>query len=303
MGKELDDAFGASAPGDEAVADDAAAEAGVESDVVEADAGEADDGASKAAKPQRTVPLQALDEARLEQKRLKDDLRAANDKIGRMNQRFEDVLKLFQQPKQEQQKDDTPPIDEEPLANLDTRMRRIEADRQKGQQLTAQQREVSAALEEIGAVEADFARTQKDYFKALEFLRTKRAEELELLHPAATPAQRKKIQDDEEYFFARANIKAGRNPAELAYNFAKKAGYQPEGAAAPDGKKSKAAEKIEALKKGAEAATSITDLGGDEPDLTLERLADLEGEEFSKAFDRLVGGGRTSNSLNGLFGK
>lgn len=298
MAKELDDVFNG-APADEDLQDDTQDETPPDGGV-SASEGEDDAGDAASPRPQRTVPLQALDEARLELRRLKDDLTLRDQKIERMNQRFEDFIKMVGGGvrQQQQPKEELPSLDEEPVANIDTRLKKIEQIAAKSEQMALTQAEMNALGQAISRAEQAFRKTKPDYFEALAHVRQMKMEVMAEAAPWATEAELIAEIQEEEIKLARSALANGHSPAEAAYRAALKYGYQPKTAG-----KVEAGKKIEQLKKGVAENKSLSDVPGvaqGRDELTLESLAELEGEEFSRAFDKLIGGGKR-DSLRGMF--
>jgi len=77
-------------------------------------------------------------------------------------------------------------------------------------------------------------------------------------------------------------LRAGKNPAQVVYEFAQHRGYKPNGEAKP----SEEGDKLERFKAGAEASKSLSGAGAkSEGTMTLERLAELADSDPA-AFDR-----------------
>ncbi len=91
----------------------------------------------------------------------------------------------------------------------------------------------------IQSSEAAFAQSQPDYMAAIQHIRDVRAQQLQIIHPTATPEQISQQITAEERGMAAAELARGNNPYETAYKIAKTYGYQrasapnPTAAAAP----------------------------------------------------------------------
>ena len=81
-------------------------------------------------------------------------------------------------------------------------------------------------------------------------------------------------------------VQRGADPAEAIYNVAKAHGYK-QAQAKPVSAAS--TEKIKTIEKGQKAATTLSGSGKTEGELSLEALADLEGQEFDNAWAKLMG--------------
>jgi len=105
------------------------------------------------------------------------------------------------------------------------------------------------------------------------------------------PVERANVIQYEEGMLVGRALKAGKDPAELIYSYAKSRGYAGNGAgsapAAPGGAPVQETEedKLARLEKGAAAAKSLSGTPGTaQNDITLERLAELANED-GEAFD------------------
>lgn len=101
---------------------------------------------------------------------------------------------------------------------------------QQQSQLTAQEVNQQRAMQQftanIQANEAGFVQQTPDYFEALNHLRTVRIGELKVFAPEATDEQLMNYVRVEELRGAAAVMQTGRNPAQVAYEFAKLRGYR-----------------------------------------------------------------------------
>lgn len=101
-------------------------------------------------------------------------------------------------------------------------------------QQTEQQKAQAEARETWGKVlesEATFVASTPDYHEALAHVRTVRTQQLQMLHPDATPQQIAQHIQGEEFQGAAQLVAQGKNPSEFYYNYAKTFGYKPKAAA------------------------------------------------------------------------
>jgi len=135
--------------------------------------------------------------------------------------------------------------------------------------------------------ENEFKSKTPDYDEASKFLIQSRNEELAEL--GYEPDQVKQMIDVERLTIAAQAKAQGKNPAELVYNIAKRRGFT---AKAPDGEKAAtegappvtSEQKIDAAKKGAEYATSLSNGRGNlPPGLTVQRLLEMSEADFDRA--------------------
>jgi hypothetical protein len=100
------------------------------------------------------------------------------------------------------------------------------------------------------------------------------------------PQERANMLQFEEGRIVGNAFSSDKSPAEVIYELAKFRGYKTvEGKSPPP--------KIETLKRGQRASKSLSGSGGSVDGMpTLEALADLEGDEFDKAFEKLANAGK-----------
>lgn len=96
-------------------------------------------------------------------------------------------------------------------------------------QLAAEQAVASA----IAAASDQFAAKQKDFGEALQFARTTRAKQIEILNPGLKPEQVIQIVGSEERQLAATLVRQGVDPAERVYRLAQSMGYTAKQAPSP----------------------------------------------------------------------
>lgn len=129
--------------------------------------------------------------------------------------------------------------------------------------------------------ERRFVKDTPDYFDAMQHLREVRDQELQM-YGVVDPTERQSILHREAMGIAWNAMQTGQNPAQKAYELARFRGYKP----GP-----KAAEKIDTLKKGAEAAKSLSGKGGEGPAaMSPEALLEMSDEDFDKHFEKVMRG-------------
>lgn len=244
---------------------------------------------AKADEP-KVVPIQALDEARHKYREVADRLAQEAEKRAKMEARFDEVMKRFNKPAPE-----APEYEKDPLGHLkhrdaETQAKLAEFEKWKAEQAT--QSETQAKEQEfVGkyqALAADYTKTNKDFPAAYTYVRESWASELSALGYA--PHEVAQQLNGWERGIAQKAIADGANPAERLMTVAKARGFKPAAAAAT--------QQLATLKKGAEAAKSLSNAGGDvEPPMTLEALAEMEGAEFDKMFDKIVFAGRKNTIM------
>lgn len=271
----------------------------LEADIAAAKPAETPAAASAEQKPaeaaeSKMVPIQALDEARHQLRELRDADRQKGEKIAAMNARFEEAMKRFQAQNQPK----APEYEQDPLGHLkhetgDVRAKLAEFEKWQKEQSERAEFETKERefRDKYVAVAQEYIKTQKDFPAAYTHLRESWASQLSAL--GFTPEETAQQLLMMERNIAQKAMAAGANPAERMYKAAQALGYKQ---TVPN-----ATQKMETLKKGAAAAKSLSNAGGEvEPPTTLEALAELEGAEFDKMFEKIVNGGRKSGGIAGL---
>lgn len=230
------------------------------------------------------VPHAALHEERLKRQALEKEL--ADLRAGR------------QQPQPEAQTQDLIDPETDPIAAL----KQIRDFQQQQREQGVLVRQNAEFAERVQTHEADFAAATPDYGDAIAHLRESRAKEI--MDVAKAIGQRFTQQQlaaqlrHEVLMTADVAFKAGKNPGEVFYELAKARGYALKEAAppkveAPPEPSKEAVETIDRITRGQRASKVA---GGDAPEaggeMTLERLAKLEGAAFDAGFAKFSAGQR-----------
>lgn len=224
---------------------------------------------------EKYVPIHALHEERERRKEL-------TQKLNGMEARFQEMLERMKTP--EQEPEPPPPLEENPVLNLDERIRRAEeALQQQNKQTTEQQRrqqQLQQQQQMIASYQADAARfseNQKDFTDAYRYWLEGRSSELTAM--GMTPAEADNVVKQEEAAAVWRAMQNGDSPAERMYNIAKARGFKPK-TQKPD---------IETIDRGQRASGSLSKSGGSAPPAdSLEALAAMSDEDFDKNFDRII---------------
>lgn len=123
----------------------------------------------------------------------------------------------------------------------------------------SQQAEVNAFLANVNSQVKAFTETHADYQDAYKHLATMRMQDFQDV--GMTPEQAKQAFGQEEIGITQRALQMGKNPAEIAYGMAKRYGYKPAAeapattpATTPTTPVKEAEDKLDAIKKGLEAA-------------------------------------------------
>jgi hypothetical protein len=229
----------------------------------------------------KNVPLAVLREEREKRQEIQNKLEETRRTMAQMEGRFQQLVQgLQQQGQQQQPQPQAPTPDEDPIGLL----RQMAAEREQTRQASAQQQAKAQFEQHVGALEAQYMQANPDYREAAEFLQTRRLADLEAMG-IADPHRRHAALYEETVGLAANAIASGKNPAEVAFNLARTWGFQPK-AQRQEQTVGAAEQKIEAAQRGQAASRSLSSGGGSSPQgLTLEAVANLSDEEFSKLSD------------------
>lgn len=225
----------------------------------------------------RFVPHEAFHEERMRRKEIQQKYYELQEKFARADERIKAIAERMAP------QESVPDKEEDPLGHA----------RYEQEQIRKQLEDSKRALEEktqrlhedmetmklrtfIEAQERQFTSKNTDYVEAINHLVSTRASILEEL---GLPKEEAIVRSQHELGdLATKAIEAGRNPAEVAYNMAKKMGFAA---------KAKEIEQIKTIQKGMDAAKSLSDAGGKQlsGELTAEALAEMSDDEFAKLSD------------------
>jgi len=221
----------------------------------------------------KMVPLPALHEARDIIKELKNKLAFVDD-----------VKKQLDEVRLQKQKESIPKYEEDPLGNLDHRIKE-QIDQKtslegKLQQIE-QHQQAQAMAYHVTALENEFRRTTPDYDKALNFVLDVKKAEIEMLgvnDPELLNQEVAKIANS----LSITALHQGKNPAEIVYGIAKRYGYKTE-----QPKPVSALGQLEAVKKAQDIAGKTLSKGGDvDASPSATKLASEKFNIFDPDFDK-----------------
>jgi len=226
------------------------------------------------------VPLHELKEERQKRQRAEQDLSTLMERTNVLLSQIQQVTA----PAPEQ----PPDRFEDPVGYLqwqnDQLLQRLEAQQQRGQeymQTQAQEQEALRFWNDYNQTINDYATKVPDFKAAADFLAQSRRSELAAMG-VTDPGQQDQIMWQDSFAIAAQAKQTGQNHAEIFYNLAKQRGYQ--GAAPPPPVKQQP-KSLDTVKRGQEAAQSLTNVGGTGGDyeLTAEALISMSEEEFTAA--------------------
>jgi hypothetical protein len=243
----------------------------------------------------KLVPIGALHEERQRRKDLDAALAAEKQARQTLEQRTNILLERIgqqQQPAQPngQQQQAIPDIGTDPVGHILARQAQAEAVLREivtavagREQQTQVQGQANAMMQRAAALERQFASENPDYNQALTHLMDSRR--ADLAEAGWTdPAEVDTMLAAEARGLAARALQLGRNPAEMAYNMAKKRGFAPpsgNGAAAAPA--ANAEQQLRNIARGQQQAPNLR--GSSSPPLTAQKLLELSDAEFSKMLD------------------
>ena len=231
-----------------------------------------------APKEQKTVPLSALHEARQKNKALLEQIqsseRAAKERFDAMEAKLNQLVN----PPPE-----IPSFEDNPAAYLKAKVEMTEAQQAeiyrvaKEQQARTQQEQQIAQIthaltEKMTEAEADFVQQTPDYLDAMKHLRKVVDSTLEI-NGETNPARRAEISRQQSLLLVENALRAGQNPAEVAYKFAKAYGWGGRGDT----------QRIASIAKGTSSTQSLGNSGSKESPLSLAALAQMDDDDFNAA--------------------
>lgn len=232
----------------------------------------------EAPKEQKTVPLSALHEARQKNKALLEQIqsseRAAKERFDAMEAKLNQLVN----PPPE-----IPSFEDNPAAYLKAKVEMTEAQQAeiyrvaKEQQARTQQEQQIAQIthaltEKMTEAEAEFVQQTPDYLDAMKHLRKVVDSTLEI-NGETNPARRAEISRQQSLLLVENALRAGQNPAEVAYKFAKAYGWSGRGDA----------QRISSIAKGTSSTQSLGNSGNKESPLSLAALAQMDDDDFNAA--------------------
>lgn len=255
----------------------------------------------------RFVPHQALHAEREERKKAQAELQTLRERQAILEDRWNTILKVQEQPAQE---DKGPPNPDEDIFGYmkwqGEQLNKIQQEResevkqrQEYEQQTQAEREVTTYWQ--SSVQ-DYAAREPDFQPAAQWLSDYRHKQLEALSAIdpnmANPAVRNQQIDAELKQIIQVARQKNQNPAELVHQLAKGWGYS--GAApATDAKVNNTLASLEAAQKASRTLAASGGKSGSDP-LTPEAIASMSNEEFAqwsadpanqKRFERMLKGG------------
>lgn len=243
----------------------------------------------EAAEPEKeptTIPYGVLREERDKRQALEEQIAQQTAQINRMEQTFQTVLERAQRTVEPEIP--VPDFDLDPdaytkhkLETIEQRLEREEQERNAQRESQKKDQQARQFLDMYANSAREFAKETPDAGEAYKFAMEAMDNELKL-RGIVDPTERARVLEREEEQIVVRAFQQGANPAKRIYELAQARGYKP-------GKKTETEDdKLARLARTQDASTSLADSGGDggNPPVTLARLAELDGDEFDKAFEK-----------------
>lgn len=211
---------------------------------------------------------------------------SANSRFKSLEDQISKLVSALHPSKKEEKEGEELTYENFPLEFLKKELETLKESRQKDQEdrtKTSEHNNVIATYR-IGAEE--FIKTAPDFKTAYEFAVGSRVQEYELLGYSKNDAI--KLANQDEFQVVKTAIDNKKNPAEVLYKLAEARGYKKSEEPQPDDKK--VVDLKETVKKGQKQAKSLSSIGKGPVEGgadSLEALAELDGEDFNKAWDKL----------------
>lgn len=265
----------------------------VQADAVENEPGEIVDDSQqnepdKPEKQEKVVPYGALHEERMRRKELQERIEQHEARTKRMEDAFQQLV-------ERSRKDTEPSFDQDPIAALrhqnEQLQQRIAHYDQRFQQNDQQQmayQQQQKFVSDYQSAAREFQKATPDFTDAYQHLVNTRQSELEAL--GYSPAESAQWLVQEEAAIVGKAMQDGVNPAQRMYELAKMRGYATKSQEKPAGGPDE--ERLKRISSGKQASRSLPPGGKSKEEVSLESLAELSGEEFDKAWEKLIGPAR-----------
>lgn len=235
---------------------------------------------------EKTVPYGALHEERQLRKEAKAEAQELRDKMARMEERFQMFQAALKPAEPEVSFEDDPA--EYLRKQSEQTQQTLEAMKKQQEEqasLQKQQNDYNNFLGQYQAAAKQYSEQHPEFQDAYTHLVQGRVKEHVLA--GFTEAEATQMANREEQAIVRLAFEQGANPAERLVELAKIRGWK--AVAADAGTASPKVDKVDQVAKGQAEAKTISKGGEGESKLTLEALADMDGDDFDKAWTKLFG--------------
>jgi hypothetical protein len=208
--------------------------------------------------------------------------RQLSTKVGAIDDLKEAVMRLREE-KLKTPEEPVPDYEEDPLGHMQHKLKEYDSELGSAKDQISQQQEVNKHLQlaqQVNAMESSFRATHPDYDDAMNHLRETRKDELTLFGITDEQQIEAELQSNARNI-AMVAMQQGKNPAELIYQLATRAGYKATKAPSNTGETT-----LETVLKGQETASQTLSKGGEaEKGNTMDALLNADGETFDKMWE------------------
>jgi hypothetical protein len=233
---------------------------------------------------EKKVPYGAMHEERMRRKEAMAEAQELRDKMVRMEERFKAFQEAIKPEEPEVSFDDDPAeyLRKEAEKTSQT-LEQMQKQQQEAMQKQQQQAQANQFISRYQAAAQEYAESNPDFQDAYNHLVNGRVQE-HMLAGGMDREQAVALAQREEQAIAARAFEEGVNPAEKLVELAKLRGWTK---APQSSKVNGTVDKVAQVEKGQKAAKTISKGGSSEGELTLEALADMDGEDFDKAWEKL----------------
>jgi hypothetical protein len=236
----------------------------------------------KPEKKDAVVPKAALDEARSQNKELRKELDALKKMVadgdGKLQRIVDSISKKADEPAPPRFEDDPAGALKHENEQLKKALADINAKLENQEQAREHSGKVNAHATAVASKEAAFAKEHADYYKAADYVAQVWREEF--LEAGFDEAEVPKLVFGKSLGITTKATQAGKDPASVIYNLAKRAGFAATQKEAS--KKEEGESKLKTIEKGMEAAKGNGGGSGPDEDGGLTGLANLDDAELEK---------------------
>ncbi len=220
----------------------------------------------------KMVPLEALHEARGQNKDLRSELQASRARAEQMEKRFTELMERLTPAKAP-----APAFEENPAEHLKAKVAELEQRQTQTVQQTESQQKEAQFQDWYRTQAGTFAAQNQDFLPAYNSFMETRAQEL--LNAGMAPQEIQAKIRQEERAIALTAAQAGLNPAQMIYQAALAKGYKPK----PQSPQVSATEKLQNVENGIKSGKSLSNVPGrPSENMTLASVADMSNSEFAE---------------------
>lgn len=226
------------------------------------------------------VPLPELLNERRARQALEGEVEEWKTKFGTLEERLEMISEKIEP---------TPDMDEDPFGAMDTKLENTNksiAELKQDLQKSSEQTQAQAAQAQLAQMESTFAQANPDYHQAMEYLRDKQIKQWEALGHSSDEAMNKFLSDTRDVI--QAASRNNKNPAQVAYEWAKENGFSVGNGKANEQKPAQKKSGLNAVAEGLKNEGLASSGGAAPSDIpSAEELASMPTDEWNEWYDKL----------------